>query len=305
MSSTLVAHQDSTGRLAVAAIEVRGLTKRYRKGPLANDAIDLTIPRGAVFGLLGPNGAGKTTLVRQMTGELTPTAGEIRVLGADVVQEPLRAKGLRGIVPQEANLLEHLTAREHLVFFSRLRGLGAPEAGMRADEAMAALGLTDHARQTPQQLSGGLKRKVMVGIALATRPPVLVLDEPTTGLDPHSRREVWALLRSLLRDGTTVLVTTHYMDEAEELCDTIAVIGSGRILAQGTIEELRGLCTNRYKAAFAGRNGGREIVYGRTHDEVVSQVADLGVQEYSLVRASLEDLYLELTGRALEEAEIA
>ncbi len=287
------------------ALEVSQISKRYKKSAaLANDAIDLTIERGAVFGLLGPNGAGKTTLVRQVTGELTPTSGSIRLLGVDVVREPLRAKALMGVVPQEALPFPYLRPREHLALFGKLHGLNTGDANRRADELMAALGLQAHSRMVAMHLSGGLKRKLLVGIALMARPPVLILDEPTTGLDPHSRREVWSLLRSLREEGTTVLITTHYMDEAEALCDTVAVIGAGRILAQGAIEELRGICRNRYKATFANGSG-RETVYGLTQQDVFAQIEKLGVQEYSFMRTSLEDLYLELTGRQLEDAEVA
>ena len=288
-----------------AAITLRGLTKRYRNGALANDGIDLEIPRGSIFALLGPNGAGKTTLVRQITAELTPTSGEIDLLGVNVLREPLQAKRLMGVVPQEAMPFLHLRPGEHLALFGRLHGLSRALAGARAEALLDALGLREHVKKSSQELSGGLKRKLLVGIALMAEPPVLVLDEPTTGLDPHSRREVWGLLRSLRDQGTTVLITTHYMDEAEELSDTVAVIGAGRILALGTIDELRARCRNRYKGIFEDHAGQRRVVYGITQREVVEQLEREGAIEYALTRTSLEDLYLELTGTELEEAEIA
>ena len=288
-----------------AAIEVRGVTKRYRGGVLANDEISLSIPKGMVFGVLGPNGAGKTTLVRQITGELVPTAGAIRVNDIDILERPLAAKSLMGVVPQEASPYQHLKPHEHLVFFGRLHGMSRSQARGRADELMAALGLEEHAGATAVRLSGGLKRKLLVGSALMAEPSLLVLDEPTTGLDPHSRREVWALLESLRGRGTTILITTHYMDEAEALCDRVAVMGAGRILAMGTVEELRGLCQRRYKATFENGAGQRQTVFGAAYDDVVDELARLDIHEYTIGKTTLEDLYLELTSQTLEETQYA
>lgn len=288
----------------VSAIEVRGLSKRYRRGVLANDGISLSIPAGMVFGLLGPNGAGKTTLVRQITGELASSAGEIRIHGTDVSRDPLSAKKLMGVVPQEASPYVHLRPGEHLALFGRLHGLDGRTARRRAAELMGSLGLSDHARVPASQLSGGLKRKLLVGNALMAEPPVLILDEPTTGLDPHSRREVWALVRSQRLRGATVLVTTHYMEEAEALCDQVAVMEGGRILVVGTIEELRSRCRNRYKATYEQENGNeRQTLYGSAHEDLVSELAQRGVREYTIGKTTLEDLYLELTSRHLAENE--
>jgi ABC-2 type transport system ATP-binding protein len=285
-----------------AAVSVRALTKRYRSGPLANDAIDLDVPRGSVFALLGPNGAGKTTLVRQITTELTPTSGEIRVMGIDVRREPSRAKALMGVVPQEAQPYVHLRPREHLALLGRLHGLPASRANQRAEALMDALGLRPHAMKRSFDLSGGLKRKLLVGIAMMAEPPLLVLDEPTTGLDPHSRRDVWRLLQDLRHQGTTVLITTHYMEEAEELSDSVAVIGAGRILAQGTIPQLRARCRNRYKGVWEDSDGQRQTVYGMDQEQVLAELRRANAPEYSLTRTSLEDLYMELTGEEMEAA---
>jgi ABC-2 type transport system ATP-binding protein len=284
------------------AIEVRGLSKRYRAGVLANDCVSLSVPSGVVFGLLGPNGAGKTTLVRQITGELAPNTGEVHVLGTDVLRHPLAAKALMGVVPQEANPYLHLRPGEHLSLFGQLHGLDRTTAKRRAAELVGALGLSGHTRVPASQLSGGLKRKLLVGNALMAEPPVLILDEPTTGLDPHSRREVWALIESQRGRGTTVLVTTHYMEEAEALCEEVAVMGNGRILAVGTVEELRGLCRNRYKATIGDANGNqRQTLYGSTYEDVVGELTRRGVHEYAIGKTTLEDLYLELTARPLED----
>lgn len=204
-----------------------------------------------------------------------------------------------GVVPQEANPFSQLTPQEHLVFFGRLHGLSRKQAETAAVEMIGALGLEEHAKKTAEELSGGLKRKLLVGTALVAAPPIVVLDEPTTGLDPHARREVWALIRSLHANGTTILVTTHYLDEAEVLSDLVAVIGKGQILAEGTIEYVRALCRNRFKATFGEDSRSTETIYGQTRDEVLATLQQCEIYEYALTRTSLEDLYLELTGDGL------
>jgi ABC-2 type transport system ATP-binding protein len=290
---------DRTAAGLTNAVTTRGLTKRYGSGVLANDDISLSVPAGSVLGLLGANGAGKTTLVRQITGELVPTAGEISVMGVDVVRDHARARGLMGVVPQEAQPYDHLRPAEHLAYFGRMRGMSRSAAARRAGELLDLLGLAQHSRQMARQLSGGLKRKLLVGVALVGDPAVLVLDEPTTGLDPHARREVWTLLQRLRRRGRTVIITTHYMEEAEELCDAVALIDAGRIRVQGTIEDLRGRCRNRYKATY--ENGrGREAVLGETSEAVLSELTRRGIEVFALGRTSLEDMYLELTAAPAE-----
>jgi len=276
------------------AIDIRHLTKRFKNGVLANDAIDLGVPCGVVFGLLGPNGAGKTTLVRQITGELVPSSGSVHVLGIDVQQEPHRSKSLMGIVPQEADVFMALTPEEHLHLFGRLRGLSRVEAAARAQELLGLLDLREHRKKRSFHLSGGLKRKLLVGMAIVASPKVLVLDEPTTGLDPNSRRQVWGLIRSLKQEGASILLTTHNMEEAEALCTSVAILDSGRVLAHGAIEEIRALCSNRFKGTYR-ENGAVNAVYGQTHAEVVGRLESLGVEEYAVARTTLEDLYLELT----------
>ncbi len=284
---------------AEMAIRVAGLSKRYAAGTLANDGISLSVPQGTTLGLLGRNGAGKTTLVRQITGELRPTTGSVHVMGVDVIADHTSARALMGVVPQEAEPFDHLRPGEHLAYFGRMRGLSRAEAHRRADELIETLGLSEHTRHRAGQLSGGLKRKLLVGVALVGNPPVLVLDEPTTGLDPHSRREVWALLRGLRGRGHTIVITTHYMEEAEELCDEVALISGGRIFVQGTVDELRARCRNRFKATYETK-GGRGLVHGETSEEVLAELAFNGIETFSLSKASLEDVYLELTAEALE-----
>jgi ABC-2 type transport system ATP-binding protein len=299
-ATTVTGHNAHDAPFAAPAVEVRGLTKRYAHGALANDGIDLVVPQGTTLGLLGRNGAGKTTLVRQITGELRPTSGSVHVMGVDVIARHTRARALMGVVPQEAEPFDHLRPREHLAFFARMRGMSRRDAARRADELIAMLGLSQHTGTVARQLSGGLKRKLLMGVALAGDPPVLVLDEPTTGLDPHSRREVWAILHSLRGRGHTVIITTHYMEEAEELCDEVALISGGRIYVQGTVEHLRAQCRNRFKATYEEDGNGRALVHGQTSDEVLAELARRGVETFSLSKSSLEDVYLELTAEGLE-----
>jgi ABC-2 type transport system ATP-binding protein len=280
-------------------IQIRDLAKRYRNGVTANDAIDLDVPAGSIIGLLGPNGAGKTTLVRQVTGELLPTRGTITVAGIDVVRYPMRAKRLMGIVPQEAGTFDLLRVGEHLLIFGRLHGLSRTAARERTEQVLRDLDLVSHRSRTTMHLSGGLRRKLLFGMALLGKPLILVLDEPTTGLDPNSRREVWAIISSLREQGATVLLTTHYMEEAEALCSQVAIIGGGRILASGSIADVRSLCRNRFKAIYE-QHGQSHTLYGETRAQVLAEVARLDPDESSLPNTRLEDIYVELTSRSPE-----
>ena len=217
------------------AIRIECVSKRYADGTRANREVSLTINQGEIVTLLGPNGAGKTTLVRQITTELLPTSGEIRVLGHDPVSEPNAVKALLGVVPQDAGLYWDLSAKQHFRLLGKMRGLPGRRARARADELVRSLGLEEHADKATQTLSGGLKRRVMNGIATCAEPPILVLDEPTTGLDPEARRDLWALTREYRREGRTVLLTTHYMEEAEALSDRTGIILKGRLAAIDTL----------------------------------------------------------------------
>ncbi len=186
-------------------MRTEGVSKRYADGTWANRDVSLTIKQGEILTLLGPNGAGKTTLVRHITTELLQTSGEIRVLGLNPVSEPNAVKALLGVVPQDAGLYWDLSAKQHFRLLGKMRGLPGRRARARADELVRSLGLEEHADKATQTLSGGLKRRVMNGIATCAEPPVLVLDEPTTGLDPRSPRDLWALIREYKREGRTVL----------------------------------------------------------------------------------------------------
>ena len=198
---------------APLAVRVRGLVKRYKDGTEANRGIDLDVRRGEVVSVLGPNGAGKTTFLRQLTTELLPTSGSVSVFGMDAVAEPERAKRVMGITPQEAGLFESLTVREHLELFARLKGLSRRDARADALGVIGELGLVPETGKQVGALSGGQRRRILIGLALLGRPPLLVLDEPTTGLDPSSRRAAWGVIRRAVAGGATVILSTHYMEE--------------------------------------------------------------------------------------------
>ena len=278
-----------------APVEVRGLDKTYRNGTHANRDISLAVRRGELLGILGPNGAGKTTLVRQITTELVPTSGDVRVFGIDAVAHPNRVKGLMGVMPQEANLYYRLSVRHHLRIFGKLRGLPRREASKRADELLSDLRLEEHRDKGADELSGGLRRRLLLGIAALADPPLMVLDEPSAGLDPESRHALWDLLRDYRRRGATVLLTTHYMEEAEALCDRVGVIQDGRLLALDTIANLRADHGFEYKVTYE-LDDRTHTVYGADDASLVRQVQSDGIREYSVSRTSLEDVYLGLTG---------
>ncbi len=279
-------------------LEVGGLSKRYRDGTWANRDISFEVEPGELLGILGPNGAGKTTLVRQITTELVPTSGTVRVLGRDAVSDPDSVKPMLGAVPQEAELYWGLTVFHHLRLFGRLRGLSRRDALDRTDHVIESLRLREHRDRPIEALSGGLKRRVMVGIAALARPSLMVLDEPTTGLDPESRRDVWSFIRQYRSEGTTVLLTTHYMEEAETLADRVAIIHEGRLLALDTVDGLRAAHGLEFKVTFSRNDGAAEpeTMYGADDGALVEQVRAMGIRQYAVSRASLEDVYLALTG---------
>jgi ABC-2 type transport system ATP-binding protein len=219
-------------------IEAHGLRKRFGS-TLALDGIDLEVPAGAILGVLGPNGAGKTTAVRILTTLALPDEGSARVAGHDVVKEPTEVQRNIGVTAQDATLDEVLTGRENLVMVGRLSGLRRSEVRARARELLEQFDLTDAADRVLKGYSGGMRRRLDLAAGLVTRPPVLFLDEPTTGLDPTSRVRMWGVIRDLVADGVTLLLTTQYLDEADELADRIVVIDHGRVIAGGTAAELK------------------------------------------------------------------
>ncbi len=309
------------------AVDIEGLTKIYpaRGGQPAKRALDevtLSIPRGAFFGLLGPNGAGKSTLINILAGLVVKTSGTARVWGYDIVSAERDARSSIGVVPQELNLDPFFTPRELLEVQAGLYGV--PKAERRTDEILAALGLTDKAHAYARTLSGGMRRRLLVAKAMVHNPPVLVLDEPTAGVDIELRRQLWAYVKELNRRGTTVLLTTHYLEEAEALCDRIAIIDHGKLVAHDhTRALLRRLdskvltvTTDRDLAAappelaeFAPELKDRRLLTFRYKPSRTSvgtilaglQAAGLGVADLSTEEADLEDIFLQLTRRPSNE----
>ncbi|MEU0371651.1 ATP-binding cassette domain-containing protein [Streptomyces sp. NPDC006283] len=220
------------------AIVVEGVRKRYGD-KRALDGLDLTVARGTVHGVLGPNGAGKTTAVRVMATLLRHDEGVVRVAGHDVRKEAGEVRRRIGLLGQHAAVDEELGGRQNLEMFGRLYHLGARRAGTRADELLERFGLADTGRKAVKQYSGGMRRRLDLAASLITDPEVLFLDEPTTGLDPRGRAEVWNSVRSLVGGGTTVLLTTQYLEEADQLADRISVVDAGRVIAEGTADELK------------------------------------------------------------------
>ena len=283
-------------------IEVRNLDKRYKDGPQANRDISLTVNWGEALGVLGPNGAGKTTLVRQITTELIPTSGQVRVVGIDAVANPDDAKARIGVVPQEARLFDGLSVYQHLRVLGVLRGLSRRDARERADELIEELDLTAHRDFNSERLSGGLRRRLLVGIAMTAQPEVLILDEPTVGLDVESRQRLWEVLQSYRQRDAAVLLTTHYMEEAETLCDRIGIIQDGRLISLDTIGNLRSAIGHEYKLVYETPEG-RQTVFGDDHLDLAAQLRAQGIDEYAVMRTSLEDVYLALTQQARDEGE--
>ena len=285
--------------VASLAVCVRGLVKHYRDGTQANCGIDLDVRRGEILAILGPNGAGKTTFLRQLTTELRPTSGRITVFGIDAVAQPERAKRMMGITPQEAGLFETLTVREHLELFARLKGISKLEGRKQTDDVVVELGLATAIDKRVGKLSGGQRRRILIGLALLGRPPLLVLDEPTTGLDPASRQEVWRSIRMAVNHGATVILSTHYMEEAEALSDRIGIISTGHLIALGSLDELFERLEKSYRLSYRDpldQFNQPTVHLFPTFAAAQAHVACAQLSEYSIARGSLEDVYFTLTG---------
>ena len=220
------------------AVETHGLVKRFGAN-VAVDGIDLTIPRGGIYGVLGPNGAGKTTAIRMLATLLRPDGGQAYVLGHDVATEPATIREKISLTGQFASMDEDLTGMENLILFARLQGFSAKGARSRGLELLEAFGLTDAAKRQVKKYSGGMRRRLDIASSLLVTPQLLFLDEPTTGIDPRSRIQVWDIIRTVVDAGTTVLLTTQYLEEADELADRLAVIDHGRVIAEGTPAQLK------------------------------------------------------------------
>ena len=306
--------------MSIPAILARKLTKRF--GPLvAVDGIDFEVGVGECFGFLGPNGAGKTTTIRMIHAVIPITSGELIVLGRRVDHEPAAVKRRLGVVPQEENLDPDLTPGENLVVFARYFDLPRAEARRRAADLLEFVGLSSRATSHLDELSGGMKRRLLIARALLNQPELLVLDEPTTGLDPQARHLVWQRLRTLKAQGVTQVLTTHYMDEAAQLCDRVALMDSGRILRQGRpadlvraevgdeVIEVRGddalhravVATVDGKSLRWEKAGDTLYLYCREGRELLPILSRLRPSHLLHRPASLEDLFLKLAGRSLQE----
>lgn len=299
-----------------AAISIRDLAKTYAGGKRALDGVSLDVPRGGVFGLLGPNGAGKSTLINILAGLVNKTGGTASIWGFDIDRHPRNAKASIGIVNQEILFDPFFTPRETLDIQAGLYGV--PKAERRSLELLAAVHLADKADAYARTLSGGMKRRLMVAKALVHRPPVLVLDEPTAGVDIELRQQLWAYVRELNAGGVTVVLTTHYLEEAEELCDRIAIINHGRVVADEPTRTLVGRAQEKVVAITVDRDldeapqavcfqkvslrGPRvlEITYAKDRvnaGEVLQAVTrgGLGIVDVTTREADLEDVFLSLT----------
>ena len=286
------------------------------------DQLDLEIPAQVCFGLLGPNGAGKTTTLRMIYGVTRPTAGTIHVFGMDINHHVRSVRSRLGVTLQQNVLIETLSPKENLRVFGRYHLLREPELSRRADELIDFLELRSHANVTVRQLSGGFQRRLAIALSLMNRPELLILDEPTTGLDPAVRLALWSRIRELRARGTTVLITTHYMDEAQRLCDRVAIVAAGNVIAAGAPADLIVTrlapetvefdCTPREEAAlfdgFAGANrrlriGQRLMLYVEDAGPLIERIRryDQGDRRPVFVRpTNLEDVFLALTGTSLE-----
>jgi daunorubicin resistance ABC transporter ATP-binding subunit len=310
------------------AIEAHDIHQSFGE-VVALDGLDLEVEAGTVYGLLGPNGAGKTTLVKILSTLLVPTSGRAAVLGHDVVAEPLAVRRRIGLAGQFAAVDEELTGRENIEMVGRLYRLSAAEARKRAGEILERFGLTDAADRRVSTYSGGMRRRLDLGNTLVGRPPVILLDEPTTGLDPRTRKELWSTVDELRRGGTTILLTTQYLDEADRLAQRIAVIDHGRVVAEGTALELKAMVgaevlvvrvepasTPDAVAALADLCTGDEPIVDAAAGEIRLPVADarasaeavrrfdahnLPLASIEVLQPSLDDVFLTLTGRPAED----
>ncbi len=279
------------------AIKIEGLVKEF--GSIrALDGLDLEVKRSSIYGFLGPNGAGKTTTIRILTGTTRPTSGKAHVAGIDVVKNPVAAKSNFGVVSQHINVDADLTVRETMELHGILHGMARKERKERIVEMLEFAQLDDRANSLARTLSGGMKRKLTIVRALMHRPRILFLDEPTTGLDAAARRRMWDLVRSINNDGVTVFLTTHYIEEAEALCDRVGIIHEGALIDEGTPREL--IDKLGPFAVDSLENEKTVSNYFDTREEMVAFLEKSGTQDQSRA-TNLEDLFLKMTGKRVKQ----
>jgi daunorubicin/doxorubicin transport system ATP-binding protein len=309
------------------AIEATGLVKTFGE-VRAVDGVDLSVRRGSVYGVLGPNGAGKTTTIRMLATLLRPDSGSAQVLGHDIVDEGDAVRGLVSLTGQLASVDEDLTGRENLILIGRLLGVKRAQAKARADELLEAFGIADAAGRLVKHYSGGMRRRLDIAASIVVTPEVMFLDEPTSGLDPRSRNQVWDIIRVLVSQGTTILLCTQYLEEADRLADGIAVIDRGKVIAEGTPSQLKasvGSGAFRVRLLDPAQRGEAERVLTRelgvAHlepdpaalsapcadaDRAAEAVAELsrrgvGIAEFSVGQPTLDEVFLSLTGHPAED----
>ncbi|MCD7035369.1 ATP-binding cassette domain-containing protein [Metabacillus sp. GX 13764] len=311
------------------AVEAQGLVKTFGDHR-AVDGVDLKVRTGSIYGVLGPNGAGKTTTIRMLATLLKADAGSAKIFGHDVVKEPHIVRQLIGVTGQYASVDEALSATENLIIFSRLLGLGRKEAKQKAEDLLEEFGLTEAAKRPLKNFSGGMRRRLDLAASLIAQPPLIFLDEPTTGLDPRTRNQMWETIRRLVKTGSTVLLTTQYLQEADELADRIAVIDSGRVVAEGTVDELkasvgtsslhlniqhgkdmqgaRRLVEKVLNVPSAVSAEGGKITAPLVHADHVADLlialreANIELAEFSVQKPTLDEVFLTITGHGAEEA---
>ncbi len=309
------------------AIEAEGLVKHFGDTK-AVDGVDLSVRKGSVYGVLGPNGAGKTTTIRMLATLIRPDAGSARVMGHDIADDPEAVRRLVSLTGQLASVDEDLTGRENLILIGRLLGMKSKDAGERADELLEAFGVADASDRLVKNYSGGMRRRLDIAASIVVTPELMFLDEPTTGLDPRSRNQVWDMIRAFAEEGTTILLCTQYLEEADQLCEGIAVIDRGQVIAEGTPSQLKAsVGSGALKVRLLDpeqRPEARELL-SRELGEVtleadpssltaqcadadrgaaaVAELTEAGIRigDFSLGQPSLDEVFLALTGHAAED----